>query len=110
MVLKPVEWLGDSLARLRSFPREAMREAGYQLERVQSGREPTDWKPMPSIGAGVKELRVHVGGAFRVVYVAKFAEAVYVLHAFQKKSERTARLDIELARSRFRSLVSERTA
>ena len=110
MALKPVVWLGDSRARLGRFPREAMREAGYQLERVQSGREPKDWKPMPSIGAGVKELRVHVGGAFRVVYVAKFADAVYVLHAFQKKSQRTARLDIELARGRFRSLVNERTA
>jgi phage-related protein len=110
MTLKPVVWLGDSLARLRRFPREATREAGYQLERVQSGREPNDWKPMPSIGAGVRELRVQVGGAFRVVYVAKFEDAIYVLHAFQKKSQRTARLDIELARSRFKSLVSERTA
>ena len=106
--MKPLVWLGDSLARLRRFPRDAMREAGYQLERVQAGKEPTDWKSMPSIGAGVNELRVRAGGAFRVVYVAKFGEAVYVLHAFQKKSQRTARLDIELARSRFKSLVNER--
>jgi len=103
--MKPVEWLGDSLARLREFPREAMREAGYQLERVQDGREPGDWKPMSAIGAGVQELRIRMGGAFRVVYVAKFPEAIYVLHAFQKKSRRTSLLDIELARSRFRNLV-----
>lgn len=108
--MKPVEWLGDSLARLREFPREAMREAGHELGRVQRGMEPKHWKPMPSIGAGVTELRIRVGGAYRVIYVAKFAEAIYVLHAFQKKSQRTARLDIELARSRFRSLMNERPA
>ena|SRR5438067_10756075 len=107
--MKPLEWLGDSLVRLRQFPREAMREVGYQLERVQSGREPEDWKPMLSIGTGVNELRVRMGGAFRVIYVAKFAEAVYVLHAFQKKSQRTAQLDVALAPSRFRRMVNERT-
>jgi phage-related protein len=107
-MMKPVVWRGDSLARLREFPREAMREAGYQLERLQTGREAKDWKPMPSIGTGVNELRVRMGGAFRVVYVAKFAEAIYVLHAFQKKSQRTARLDVELARARFKSLMNEK--
>lgn len=106
--MKRLEWRGDSLARLRRFPREAMREAGYQLERVQAGKEPADWKPMTSVGLGVNELRVRVGAAFRVIYVARFAEAVYVLHAFQKKSQRTARLDMELARSRFNSLMNER--
>jgi phage-related protein len=108
--VKRVEWLGDSLARLRGFPREAMRDAGYQLELVQDGREPKDWKPMSSIGSGVQELRIRMGGAFRVIYVAKFPEAVYVLHAFQKKSGRTALLDNELARSRFRNLVSTRAS
>jgi phage-related protein len=107
-MMKPVVWRGDSLARLREFPREAMREAGYQLERLQTGREAKDWKPMPSIGTGVNELRVRMGGAFRVVYVAKFAEAIYVLHAFQKRSQRTARLDVELARARFKSLMNEK--
>jgi phage-related protein len=106
--MKPVEWLGDSLARLREFPREAMREAGFQLERVQDGREPKDSKPLTSIGPGVHELRIRVGGAFRVVYVAKFAEAIYVLHAFQKKSRRTALLDLELARTRLRNLLRTR--
>ncbi len=92
--MKRIEWRGDSLARLREFPREAMREAGYQLERVQAGREPRDWKPMTSIGPGVNELRVRIGGAFRVIYVAKLSDAVCVLPAFQKKSERTGRPDI----------------
>jgi len=85
-----------------------MREAGHQLELVQDGREPKDWKPMSTIGTGVNELRVRAGGAFRVIYVAKFAEAVYVLHAFEKKSRRTALLDIELARSRYRNLIQTR--
>ena len=83
--MKPVVWLGDSLLRLREFPRDAMHEAGYQLERVQTGREPKDWKPMPSIGPGVNELRVRVGGAFRVLYVARFDEAIYVLSRFSNE-------------------------
>jgi phage-related protein len=85
-----------------------MRVAGHQLEQVQAGREPRDWKPMPSVGLGVNEIRVRAGDAFRVIYVAKFAEAVYVLHAFQKKSWKTSRGDIELARQRFRTLIEER--
>ena len=108
--MKPVGWLGDSLERLRAFPAESMREAGYQLGKVQTGREPRDWKPMPSIGVGVNELRIRLGGAFRVIYVAKFEEAVYVLHAFQKKSRRTARLDVELAKRRYANLLNERRA
>lgn len=72
--------------------------------------EPTDWKPMSSVGPGVRELRIRMGGAFRVIYVAKFAEAVYVLHVFEKKSRRTALLDIELARRRFRNLMSTRAS
>jgi phage-related protein len=106
--MKPIVWLGDSLARVREFPAEARREAGYQLERVQDEREPADWKSMSSIGPGVREIRVRVGGAFRVIYVAKYAEAVYVLHAFRKKSRKTSRLDVELARERFKALIRER--
>ena len=106
--VKPVVWLGDSLSCVRDFSGEARHEAGVQLGRVQTGREPVDWKPMPSVGLGVSEIRVRVAGAFRVIYMAKFLEAVYVLHAFQKKSRKTARADIELARRRFRALVQER--
>jgi phage-related protein len=106
--MKPIVWLGDSLDRLRGFAAEARHEAGYQLERVQAGREPAHWKPMPSIGLGVNELRIRVGGAYRVIYMARFAEAVYVLHAFQKKSQKTAATDIDLARKRFTALIKER--
>ena len=106
--MKPIVWLGDSLVRVRDFPADAKRELGYQLERVQNEREPADWKPMSSVGAGVSEIRARVGGAFRVIYAAKFQEAIYVLHAFQKKSSKTARRDVDLARDRFRVLIRER--
>jgi phage-related protein len=109
MMLKQVKWLGDSLKRIREFPDEPRREAGYQLERVQVGKEAKDWKPMPTVGLGVNEIRVSVAsGAFRLIYVARFVEAVYVLHAFQKKARKTAKSDIDLARRRFRALVQER--
>ena len=106
--MKRVVWLGDSLDEVRSFVPEARRRAGQELRRVQAGRLPIDWKPMPGIGLGVNELRVRPGGAYRVIYLAKFAEAVYVLHAFEKKSRKTSRLDVELARQRYRNLVRER--
>lgn len=106
--MKRVVWLGDSLEQVREFAEDARRETGFQLGLVQAGRQPADWKPMPSVGLGAIELRVRVGGAFRVIYMAKFVEAVYVLHAFQKKSRKTAALDIELARQRFKVLVQER--
>lgn len=106
--MKRVVWLGDSLARVRDFSPEARHEAGVQLGFVQAGLEAASWKPMPTVGLGVNEIRVRLGGAYRVIYVAKFAEAVYVLHAFEKKSRKTARTDIALARHRFRSLVQDR--
>jgi phage-related protein len=103
--MKPVEFLGDALECLRAFPERARREAGFQLERVQRGLEPDSWKPMSSIGPGVREIRVRdQSGAFRVIYVASFAEAIFVLHAFQKKTQRTSKRDIDLAQGRFREL------
>lgn len=106
--MKPVAWLGDSLECVREFPDAAKHEAGYQLERVQAGKEPADWKPMPSVGLGVNEIRVREGGAFRVIYVAKFPEAVYVLHAFQKKARKTPKAEIDISRERYRAMVNER--
>jgi phage-related protein len=109
MTLKHVEWLGDSLEQIREFPDEPRRDAGHQLERVQAGKEPADWKPMPSVGLGVNEIRVRdASGAYRLIYVARFSEAVYVIHAFQKKARKTPKADIDLAGRRFRELVQER--
>lgn len=103
---KPVEFRASSLDDLRAFPVMARREAGYQIDRVQNGHEPDDWKPMSSIGAGVQEIRIRdAAGAFRVVYVAKFTEAIYVLHCFQKKTMKTSKTD--LAESRYRDLLKE---
>lgn len=103
--LKRVEFLGDSLARLREFPESARKEAGFQLQRLQAGLDPNDWKPMSSIGSGVREIRVRdEAGAFRVIYIATKGDAVYVLHAFQKKSQKTAQRDIDLARLRMRQI------
>ncbi len=101
-------FVGDSLKALREFPQAARREAGYQLDKVQEGQEPTDWKPMNTVGQGVQEIRVQDdAGAFRVIYVAKFAAAVYVLHCFQKKTQATSKTDVDLAGKRYRSLVKE---
>lgn len=106
--MKPISFRGNSLDDLRQFPLNARREAGYQIDRVQNGLEPSDWKPMNSVGQGVKEIRIRdADGAFRVIYLAKLADAVHVLHCFQKKTEKTAEADIELARKRFRALMGE---
>lgn len=102
MPVKPIEFLGDSLRSLRGFPDDAKRDAGYQLDRVQHGLQPDDFKPMPTIGKGVEEIRVRDdSGAYRVIYTARLADAVYVLHAFQKKTQATSKRDIELAKQRF---------
>ena len=105
---KPLAWLGSSLDEVRAFPKDARRAAGYQLGRVQQGLLPTDWKPMASVGAGVTEIRVHTGTEHRVFYIAKFAESIYVLHAFEKRTRRTAQPDIALAKKRLADLIRQR--
>ncbi len=104
--MRPVRFLGDSLKCLRGFPKGVRQDAGYQLDKVQRGEQPDDFKPMPVIGKGVEEIRVmDATGAYRVIYVARRAEAVYVLHAFQKKTQATAKNGLEIAKRRFRQLV-----
>jgi len=104
--VKPIAFQGTSLDDLRAFPETARREAGHQLDQVQRGLEPDGWKPMPSVGPGVREVRVRdEAGAFRVIYIASRPEAVYVLHAFQKKTQATAKRDLDLARARLRELI-----
>ncbi len=103
--MKRLEFLGDSLRQVRTFPESARKEAGVQLHKVQLGFEPSDWKPMATIGAGVREIRIRdEAGIFRVIYVAHIGDAVYVLHAFQKKTPQTAKKDLELAASRLRQI------
>jgi phage-related protein len=101
--MKPVEFLGSSQKDLREMPATARHALGIELLAVQVGSEPKDWKPIPEVGAGAIEIRHRdENGAFRVIYVAKFSDAIYVLNAFQKKTQKTPRLEIELAAKRYK--------
>jgi phage-related protein len=104
--VKPVIWVGNSKEDLMAFPATARREAGFQLDKVQHGHDPDNWKPMHTIGPGVREIRIgDTAGAFRVIYVATFPDAVCVLHAFQKKTDKTSLNDLRLAQQRFKTLT-----
>ena len=94
---------------IRDFPDAAKRETGYQLDRVQHGLDPNDWKPTSSIGQGVREIRIKHEGQYRVIYIAKFEEAVYVLHAFQKKTQKTSKQDIDAAKRALKTLQERET-
>jgi phage-related protein len=103
---KEIWWVGSAYEDLLSFPDEARRQAGFQLGKVQAGVEPDNWKPFDGVGAGTREIRIRdESGAFRVLYVAKFGEAVYVLHCFQKKTQATSRKDKDIAETRYRAVV-----
>ena len=102
--MKPLRFLGSSLDDLQDFPAEPRRHAGFELYAAQRGLDPSDWKPMSEVGPGTREIRIHVLGEWRVLYAATFARAVYVLHCFQKKTRKTRREDIELARQRYRQI------
>ena len=104
--MKQIEFTGNSLDALRSFPLEARQDTGYPLDKVQRGLEPDNWKPMNIIGSGVKGIRVtDEQGQFRVIYIAKLADAIYVLHCFKKRTQKTSLADIDIARSRYKGLV-----
>ena len=107
--MKIATFLGDSLDTIREFPDVARREAGYQIGRVQVGMEPSDWKPLKAVGPGVREIRIRdETGAYRIVYVANLEDAVYVLHAFQKKTQATPKRDLDLAATRYAQLMRQR--
>jgi phage-related protein len=104
--MKPVVFHGSALDDLRLFPTEARREAGYQLDKVQNGQEPSDWNPMPVVGEGVKEIRIRDRiGIYRVIYLAKLMDAVHVLHCFQKKTQQTSEKDVGVAHKRYQELM-----
>ena len=107
---KQLRWLGDSLEDVKAFSDEAKCSAGHQLGLVQAGLDPLDWKAMETVGAGVKEIRIRVETSYRVLYVAKFSEAVYVLHAFVKKTQKTSKKDLDLATERYKALIRARNA
>ena len=106
--MKRVSFRGTSLSDLKAFPDPAKRRAGSQIDKVQNGLDPDDWKPMEEIGAGVKEIRLKdASGIYRVLYVAKFADTVYVLHCFKKTTQQTSKADKTLATKRYKDLVQE---
>ena len=102
--MKPIIWLGSSYNDLLDFPKEAKQSAGYNLDKIQRGQEPADWKPMTSIGQGVKEIRIHSDNEYRVLYLAQKEESIYVLHSFVKKTQKTSSKDLELAKKRFKQI------
>jgi phage-related protein len=106
---KPLCWLADSLDTVKEFSDEAKRSAGHQLGLVQSGLDPLDWKSMEVVGPGSKEIRIRAETGYRVLYVAKFSEAVYVLHAFVKKTNKTRKQDIDIATKRYKALRKQRS-
>jgi len=106
---KQIRWVGSAYDDLLAFPKDARKEAGFQLGKVQAGLEPTDWKPFDDVGAGTREIRIRDStGIYRVMYVAKFEEAVYVLHCFQKKTQVTTEQDRAIAAARYRAVVNMR--
>lgn len=108
---KEIRWIGSSYDDLLAFPNEPRKKAGFQLGKVQAGLDPEDWKPFDDVGAGTKEIRIKDSqGIYRAMYVAKFEEAVYVLHCFQKKTVATSKHDKDIAEARYRAVVRERKA
>src|SRR5262245_19984861 len=105
---KPIAWVGSSRSDLRKFPQEARRKAGFELRAVQREQEPSDFKPMPVVCPGTYELRIQTDDAYRVFYVAKFEEAIYVLHAFQKKTQKTSKHDLAIGRQRYQTVQQAR--
>ncbi len=108
MNAKALVWVGSTLARVRSLPSDVRQVTGYQLYLVQLGMTAADWRPMPSVGGGVVEIRIHIEGEYRVLYVAKYEEAVYVLHAFEKKTPHARKADLDLARRNLAEVLRQR--
>ena len=106
--MKRIQWLGTSLNTVRDFPENVRKLVGQELRFVQTGSMPTDFKPMTTVGAGAYEIRVRAGNQYRVIYVAKFAESVYVLHSFVKTTPKTSKPDLEMAKAQYATLLKER--
>ena len=105
---KPIYWIGTSKTDIAQFPLDAKRKTGFQLRTIQRGNSPTDFKPISIVGKGVEEIRIKTGEAYRIFYVARFAEAIYVLHAFQKKTQKTTKRDIEIGKQRYQAMIEFR--
>ena len=107
---KPISWIGTSRDDVGSLPGDARRKAGFQLRAVQRSETPTDFKPMSTVGKGVQEIRIRTEDAYHIFYVARFEEAVYVLHAFQKKTQKTTKQDLQIGQQRYQEMMEYRAA
>lgn len=105
---KPINWIGSSRDDVGSFPEDARRKAGFQLRAVQRGDDPVDFKPISTVGKGVREIRIRTEDAYRIFYVARFEEAVYVIHAFQKKTQKTTEQDLKIGQQRYQQMMEYR--
>ncbi|MBL1208241.1 type II toxin-antitoxin system RelE/ParE family toxin [Geminocystis sp. GBBB08] len=105
---KSIQWIGTSKDDLKTFPEDAKRKAGLELRLIQQGKQPIDFKPIPIVGKGTEEIRISTGDIYRVFYVARFPEAVYILHAFGKKTQKTSKKDIELGQKRYQQMIKLR--
>jgi phage-related protein len=103
--VKPIEFCGHTLRTIKDFPVLVRHEVGHELDKVQRGLNPSDWKPMPTVGKGTREIRIHESGQYRVIYLAAFGKMIYVLHAFRKKTQKTRQSDIKIARAALRKLL-----
>lgn len=108
MTDKPIYWIGSSKQDIADFPAEARRQVGFQLRALQKGQSPSDFKPISTVGQGVAEIRIRTENAYRVFYVARFSEAIYVLHAFKKKTQKTSKKDIQIGQQRYKQMVKYR--
>jgi phage-related protein len=108
MTNKPIEWIGSTKKDLTDLPDDARRKAGFELRSIQQGDLASDFKPMSIVGKGVEEIRIRTDDTYRIFYVARFEEAVYVLHVFQKKTQKTARSDIEIGQQRYKQMIQQR--
>lgn len=106
--MKRITWLGSTHQTIREYSDDVRQEIGYNLDKIQRGQEPYDWKPMPLVGQGVKEIRIHEKNEYRVLYVAKYEESIYVLHVFVKKTQQTLKRDIDLAKQRYAEMLETR--
>lgn len=104
---KPIFWEGSAYRDLLGFCAKVRRMAGFQLGKLRAGQEPDDWKPLEEIGQGVEEIRLRdASGIYRLIYIARFDEAIYVLHCFQKKTQKTRQRDKMIAQARYRAIAA----
>jgi phage-related protein len=108
MTDKPIYWIGSSKDDISNFPEEAKRKAGFQLRSLQRGQLPSDFKPMSIIGVGVQEIRIRTQDTYRIFYVARFEEGIYILHTFQKKTQKTSKQDLEIGKQRYKQMIEYR--